>query len=330
MAKQTFTTGDVLTAAAMESLQQTAMGGGAATAKTTSYTLVAGDAGTTIIMNSGSATTITVNTGLFAAGDTVNIQNIGAGICTVTAGSATVNTAGSLALNQYEGGVLYFRSTSASTFFDYVQTGSVSPLTTKGDLYGFSTLDARVPIGTNGHVLTADSTQSLGLKWAAASAGGMTLLSSTSFTGSVLSLTPIASGYKSLICFIRGVYGSSAGTLNVGFNNDTTNPGYGSSNSSSLNTGYSLAGSGGVAMNTFQIFNSSLSTDNFIMLTFPNYDNTSTNKLMIAQGVTESASGTYSAGTSWGFWNNTSAITRIDFRGLSSFSAGQVDLYGVS
>ena len=62
--------------------------------------------------------------------------------------------------------MLYFRSTSASTFFDYVQTGSVSPLTTKGDLYGFSTLDARVPIGTNNQVLTADSAQALGLKWA--------------------------------------------------------------------------------------------------------------------------------------------------------------------
>jgi len=49
-----------------------------------------------------------------------------------------------------------------------VQTGSVSPLTTKGDLYGFSTLDARIPIGTNNQVLTADSTQALGLKWAAA------------------------------------------------------------------------------------------------------------------------------------------------------------------
>jgi hypothetical protein len=172
MAKQTFTTGQVLTAAQMTSLQQTAMGGGEATAKTASYVLTAADAGTTVIMNAAGATTITVNTALFAAGDTVNIQNIGAGICTVTAGTATVNTAGSLALNQYEGGVLYFRSTSAATFFDYVQTGSVSPLTTKGDLYGFSTLDARIPIGTNNQVLTADSAQALGLKWADVSGFG--------------------------------------------------------------------------------------------------------------------------------------------------------------
>ena len=116
MAKQTFTTGQVLTAAQMTSLQQTAMGGGAATAKTASYTLVAADAGTTVIMNSASATTITVNTSVFSAGDTVFIQNIGAGVCTITAGTATVNTASSLALAQYESGNLYFTAAGTSIF----------------------------------------------------------------------------------------------------------------------------------------------------------------------------------------------------------------------
>jgi hypothetical protein len=126
MAKQTFTTGQVLTAAQMTSLQQTAMGGGSATAKTASYVLVAADAGTSVIMNAAGATTITVNTGLFAAGDTLLIQNIGAGTTTVTAGTATVNTAGSLALGQYEGGILYFTATGAAIFHDYTQASGSS------------------------------------------------------------------------------------------------------------------------------------------------------------------------------------------------------------
>jgi hypothetical protein len=121
MAKQTFTTGQVLTAAQMTSLQDTAMGGGDTTAKTTSYVLVAADAGTVVAMNAAGATTITVNTALFAAGDTVTIQNRGAGVCTVTAGTATVVTAGSLALGQNEGGILYFTATGAATFYDFVQ-----------------------------------------------------------------------------------------------------------------------------------------------------------------------------------------------------------------
>jgi hypothetical protein len=82
-------------------------------------------------MNAAGATTITVNTALFAAGDSVQIQNIGAGVCTVTAGTATVNTAGSLALSQWEGGQLYFTSASASIFFDVVQSATATSGLTK-------------------------------------------------------------------------------------------------------------------------------------------------------------------------------------------------------
>ena len=116
MAKQTFTVGQVLTAAQLTSLQQTAMLGGSASNKTSSYTLVAADAGTAISITSTSATTITVNTGLFAAGDTVQITNLGTGVSTITAGTATVNTSASLALAQYESGTLVFTSTSAAIF----------------------------------------------------------------------------------------------------------------------------------------------------------------------------------------------------------------------
>lgn len=50
--------------------------------------------------------------------------------------------------------------------------GDPSTRTTKGDLEGFSTVDARIPVGTNGQVLEADSAQALGVKWATPAAGG--------------------------------------------------------------------------------------------------------------------------------------------------------------
>ena len=205
MAKQTFTTGQVLTAAQMTSLQQTAMGGGAATAKTASYVLVAADAGTTVAMNAAGATTITVNTGLFAAGDTVFIQNLGAGACTVTAGTATVATAGSLILPQNDAGILYFTSASAAIFYDYIQAGAVSPLTTKGDLYTFSTSDARLGVGANGTTLVADSSEATGLKWATPASGGMTLLSTTTLSGASTTISSINQTYNNLYILITGV-----------------------------------------------------------------------------------------------------------------------------
>jgi len=44
-------------------------------------------------------------------------------------------------------------------------------LTTKGDTHGYTTENARVPIGTDGQVITADSTVPLGLAWATTGGG---------------------------------------------------------------------------------------------------------------------------------------------------------------
>jgi len=125
MAKQTFTSGQVLTAAQVNALQANDYNQTVST-KTGSYTLVAADAGTKIVMNSASATTITVNTSLFAAGDTLTLLNIGAGVCTITAGTATVSTTSTLALVQNAGGTLYFTSAGVSVF----QGSAVAPSAT--------------------------------------------------------------------------------------------------------------------------------------------------------------------------------------------------------
>jgi len=115
MAIQSFSVGQVLTAAQVNALQANDYNQ-TVNAKTASYTLVAADKGTRITMSSTSATTITVNTSLFSAGDTLFIQNLNTGVTTITAGTATVTTASSLALAQWEGGTLYFTSASASIF----------------------------------------------------------------------------------------------------------------------------------------------------------------------------------------------------------------------
>jgi hypothetical protein len=59
-------------------------------------------------------------------------------------------------------------------------SGSTSPLTTKGDIYTYSTTNDRLPVGVNGTVLSADSTQATGLKWIAS--GGTGTVTSVSVT----------------------------------------------------------------------------------------------------------------------------------------------------
>jgi hypothetical protein len=132
-----FVSGAVLTAAQLNAITTLPI-----SAKTASYTLVVGDLGKRIQMTNASATTITVNTGIFAAGDSVFIYNAGAGTCTVTAGTATVTTSGSLALAQYGGGTLLFTSASAATFFSGAGSsygtatgGSSSSITVDGIAY---------------------------------------------------------------------------------------------------------------------------------------------------------------------------------------------------
>ena len=131
-----FVSGAVLTAAQLNAITTLPVN-----AQTANYTLVVGDVGKRVQMTNAGSTTITVNTGIFAAGDTIWIQNLG-GTCTITAGTATVGTASSLALAQYGGGTLVFQSASAATFFSQqsasygVATGGTSSsITVSGASY---------------------------------------------------------------------------------------------------------------------------------------------------------------------------------------------------
>jgi len=62
-------------------------------------------------------------------------------------------------------------------------------LTTKGDTHGFSSTNARIPIGDDDDVLTADSGEALGLKWSPSSASGTLVKVTKDYTDIVVGTT---------------------------------------------------------------------------------------------------------------------------------------------
>ena len=156
-------------------------------------------------------------------------------------------------------------------------TPSISNIDAKGDLLA-GTADntiGRLAVGANGTVLTADSAETTGLKWAAADGGAIALISSTTFSGSsahnvndVFSTTyqnyliqinhdaPSATGYQQLRLRVSGADNTTSnyfwsGIYNI--SNATTPAGEGASAQTSFT--YAYLESAATASCTFQIAN---------------------------------------------------------------------------
>lgn len=121
MAKQSFTAGQVLTAAQCNTLNANAGWNLDTNTQTgTTYTLVVGDVGEYVTLNNASAITLTVPNTVFSTGDTVNIIQLGAGQVTIAAGAGvTLNSQGAkLKLaGQYAAATILFTSASAAVVF---------------------------------------------------------------------------------------------------------------------------------------------------------------------------------------------------------------------
>jgi hypothetical protein len=114
--------------------------------------------------SSGDSVTVNVAAGtgtvssVAVSGGTTGLTTSGGPVTT----SGTITLAGTLAIAN--GGTGQTTQTAA---FD-----ALSPLTTKGDLVAHDGTDnVRLAVGTNGYVLTADSTAASGVAWAAATGG---------------------------------------------------------------------------------------------------------------------------------------------------------------
>lgn len=166
-----------------------------------------------------------------------------------------------------EGMISFLKDTNATQYYSgsawvSIDSGSTSPLTTKGDLYTYSTTDARLAVGTNGHVLTADSTAATGIKWAAAAGGGKVLQvvsatystyttnSTTTYadTGLSVSITPSSASSKILVIATQnggGKFTTTGSSLYVRLVRNSTEIGFstGAYNGGSGSAAYNFIGS---------------------------------------------------------------------------------------
>jgi len=101
--------------------------------------------------------------------------------------------------------------------------GGIQPtiVDAKGDIIAATAADtpARLAVGTNGQYLSADSTAATGLAWATPSSGGMTLLSTTTLSGTSTTISSISQSYTDLLIYVYGVtFATGAAKLRISWN----------------------------------------------------------------------------------------------------------------
>lgn len=129
----------------------------------------------------------TIATGTWHA-DTIGAGYGGTGLTSYTAGDILYatgpTTLAKLAAPATGGKVLGF--VSGAPAWVTAGSGGGSPLTTKGDIYVYGTADTRLPVGSNGYALVADSAQATGLNWSRMQpydAGALTNITAGTWTG---------------------------------------------------------------------------------------------------------------------------------------------------
>ena len=206
----------------------------------------------------------------------------------------------------------------------------------KGDILAATAADAvaRLAVGANDTILTADSSTGTGLKWATpASGGGMTLLSTTTLSGASTDITSISQDYKELRVYMYNVVvntnaiytvkifnGASELTSTVGWRmSNAGTPAYASGSSFRLtsddNANQSVAGS---------------ESTNFWALTYYDYSATTNYKNYLYLGNYKNTSSAQVPWHSFGAVESNSAINKLKFETTAgAFTAGTVEVYGV-
>lgn len=201
----------------------------------------------------------------------------------------------------------------------------------KGDLISATAADtpARLAVGTNGQVLTVDSTTATGLKWATSSAAaGWTLLSTTTLSGASVTISSISGAYNQLMISIEDYFTAGDSSLYFQLNADST---------ANAHNRYLFAAQG-----TTTITNASSATEvywtygtcdnadnnNACVINIPAYANTSSRKMFNWSAEFQNGAAQKELTFGNGGFNSTAAISSIKIGTTSTWSQGTVKIYG--
>jgi len=209
----------------------------------------------------------------------------------------------------------------------------------KGDLIAATAADtpARLAVGTNGQVLTADSTAATGVAWATAAAGGMIQIATGTLSGSAVNLSSIAGTYKSLVLRLDNFQTNAIVGNHLGINTNTSaiydfmvNDG----RSGAIRTAYNV----GESVIDYAYYRPVTGNNgNYVEFEFPNYASTTAYKTIQITGAASCADGSGTGAGAPVLFNaacvarTLTAITTINIKlSTSTYAGGTYTLYGVS
>jgi hypothetical protein len=210
----------------------------------------------------------------------------------------------------------------------WTTTADVTPLTTKGDLFTFTTVDARIGVGANNTVLTADSAEATGLKWATPASGSMTLLSTTTLSGASTTISSISGSYKNLYIEVSGFYPDASNSIRVRINGLTTGV-YRDATKASQGSNLATSTLGSFALDVDSVDGA----ENFGYIYINNYASATNWKILDIYSVAKNNNGaTYVTHyPAYVYVRETNAVSSITLFPVSGvWSGGTVRIYGVN